>query len=73
MTKSADLCPCGATLEREMEHAYGVCDYCRVEAHRRAVRRRRGPDPAQASLDEDDAWDTGARLFRVEGWPDRSA
>lgn len=68
-TDTADLCPCGATLEREIERGYGVCDHCRVEAHKR--RRRGEPDFVDVPLDEDDPWDTGGRLADVEGWPNR--
>ena len=38
-----DTCPCGAPLDSKAGRAHGVCDRCRVEAHK--PRRRRKPKP----------------------------
>jgi hypothetical protein len=35
--RSDQRCPCGAWLKRPAERAHGVCDGCRVDAHKRPV------------------------------------
>jgi hypothetical protein len=37
-------CPCGAPLNAPAEEAHGVCNRCRVEAHKKPRKRRPKPD-----------------------------
>lgn len=37
-------CPCGAPLEREIELARGVCNRCRIDAHKKPRSRKPKPD-----------------------------
>ena len=51
-----DLCPCGAALKREMERAVGVCDFCRIDAHKAVRKRRREPDFVDVPLPGLEDW-----------------
>lgn len=37
-------CPCGVELKSAMDHARGVCTYCRTDAKKRLPRKRHKPE-----------------------------
>lgn len=49
-------CPCGAELVSVADQAHGICDYCRGDAKKRPVRRRRKPDFVDVPLPGLESW-----------------
>jgi hypothetical protein len=56
LEQSEQTCPCGAQLERAAEHAHGICDRCRVDAHKQTRKRRRPPDFVDVPLPGLEDW-----------------
>lgn len=48
--QSDERCPCGARLKRPAEYAHGVCDGCRIDAHRKPRKREPIPDFVDVEL-----------------------
>ena len=63
-------CPCDAELKTPAELAHGVCDGCRVTAHRRVSRRT--SEPAE-TVPLFDAEPEPRRLVELPDWPDYRA
>lgn len=48
--RTGQHCPCGGELKRPSEWCYGICDQCRIEAHRRPRRHEPTPDYVDVPL-----------------------
>ena len=44
------LCPCGAPLKKQAEEVHGVCNRCRVDAHKKPRKREPRPDFVEVPL-----------------------